>query len=40
MRILITGVSTRAMAESAVRGGIRVVTVDHFGDRDQKEMVE
>ena len=40
MRTLIVGVSTRAIAESAVRGGHRVVTVDYFGDRDQKERVE
>ena len=40
MPVLIVGVSTRAMAESAVRAGGRVVTVDYFGDRDQKEQVE
>lgn len=40
MTTLIVGVSTRAMAESAVRAGSRVVTVDYFGDRDQKEQVE
>ena len=37
--ILITGLSTRAIAESAVQGGYRVVTLDYFGDRDQKELV-
>jgi predicted ATP-grasp superfamily ATP-dependent carboligase len=34
------GFSTRAVAESAVRGGYDVVTLDYFGDRDQKELVE
>jgi hypothetical protein len=38
MRILITGVSARAMAESACRAGWadKVLTVDYFGDRDLK----
>jgi hypothetical protein len=40
MPILITGVSTRAIAESAFRGGHEVVTLDYFGDRDQRELVE
>lgn len=40
MSILIVGLSTRAIAESALKAGCRVVTVDYFGDRDQKEMVE
>ncbi len=40
MKVLIVGLSTRAIAESAVRGGYRVVTLDYFGDRDQKELVE
>ncbi len=40
MRILMVGVSTRAIAESAVRGGYQVFTVDYFGDRDQRELVE
>ncbi len=40
MRILIAGLSTRAIAESAVRGGHRVVTLDSFGDRDQRALVE
>ncbi len=38
--ILITGLSTRAIAESAVRGGHHVVTLDYFGDRDQRALVE
>ena len=36
---LITGLSTRAIAQSAVRGGHRVITLDYFGDRDQAESV-
>ncbi len=38
-RILIVGVSTRALAGSAVRAGYTCVTVDYFGDIDQKAMV-
>ena len=37
---MILGLSTRAIAESAVRGGYDVLTLDYFGDRDQKELVE
>ena len=37
---LIVGLSTRAIAESAVRGGYNVITLDYFGDRDQKELVQ
>ena len=40
MRILVLGVSTRAMVESAVRGGHDVVAVDFFGDRDQARLAE
>jgi hypothetical protein len=40
MNTLVVGISTRAIAESAVRAECRVVTVDYFGDRDQKEQVE
>lgn len=35
---LIVGVSTRAIAESARRAGHDVVTIDAFGDRDQKAL--
>ena len=35
MRVLIAGVSTRAAAESAVRAGFQVVTLDAYGDLDQ-----
>ena len=38
-RILIVGLSTRAMAESAVRAGYDCITVDRFGDLDQKRVV-
>ena len=36
MKILIVGLTTRAVAESAVGAGVDVVTVDYFGDLDQK----
>ena len=39
MRILIVGLSTRAIAESAVDGGYDVMTLDYFGDRDQRALV-
>ena len=35
-RVLIVGVSTRALAESARRAGLAPVSVDAFGDMDQK----
>ena len=35
MRVLIVGVSTRAMAESAARAGYAVTSIDAFGDLDQ-----
>jgi predicted ATP-grasp superfamily ATP-dependent carboligase len=40
MKILIVGLSTRAIAQSAVRSSHQVVTVDYFGDRDQRALVE
>jgi predicted ATP-grasp superfamily ATP-dependent carboligase len=40
VRILVLGVSARAMAASAIRGGHDVVAVDFFGDRDQALLVE
>lgn len=40
MRTLLIGLSTRALAESAVRGGNNVLSLDYFGDKDQKRMVE
>lgn len=39
MCILIVGLSTRAIAESAARGGHDVITLDYFGDRDQRALV-
>jgi hypothetical protein len=38
MRILLAGLTTRAMAESAVGAGCDVVSVDLFGDLDQKRL--
>ncbi len=38
MRILIVGLTTRAIAESAVGAGHDVLTVDYFGDLDQKRI--
>lgn len=42
MRVLITGVSARALAESACRAGWtqRIVAVDYFGDWDLKRSCE
>ncbi len=40
MKVLLAGLTTRAAAESAVRAGVDVVTVDHFGDLDQKRLCE
>lgn len=39
-RILIAGASTRAIAQSAIAAGCDVVTVDYFGDFDQKACCE
>jgi predicted ATP-grasp superfamily ATP-dependent carboligase len=35
MKILIVGISTRALAQSAVAAGYEVISLDYFGDRDQ-----
>jgi len=40
VRILIAGLTTRALAESAVRAGAAIVTVDYFGDLDQERLCE
>jgi predicted ATP-grasp superfamily ATP-dependent carboligase len=40
VQILIAGVSTRAIAESAVSSRRGVITLDYFGDRDQRALVE
>ena len=37
---MIVGFSTRAIAESAARAGLDVITLDYFGDRDQQALVE
>jgi predicted ATP-grasp superfamily ATP-dependent carboligase len=39
LRILIVGVSTRAIAESATQNGGEIITLDYFGDSDQREQV-
>lgn len=40
MRILIAGLTTRAIAESAVHAGAEIVTIDYFGDLDQQRLCE
>jgi uncharacterized protein len=40
MKVLIAGISVRAMAESAVRSGYSVIALDAFGDRDLHELTE
>jgi uncharacterized protein len=40
VRVLIAGLTTRALAESAVRAGATIVTVDYFGDLDQARVCE
>ena len=40
MRTLLLGLSTRALAESAVRSGRKVFSLDYFGDWDQKTLLE
>jgi len=40
MKTIVLGLSTRAIAESAVRCGHDILTLDYFGDRDQKAIVE
>ena len=37
---LILGLSARGIAESAIRGGHSVFTLDYFGDRDQRALVK
>jgi predicted ATP-grasp superfamily ATP-dependent carboligase len=39
-RILIAGISTRAIAESARAAGYDFLTLDYFGDYDQKQLCE
>jgi predicted ATP-grasp superfamily ATP-dependent carboligase len=40
MRILLVGISTRALAQSAVKAGYEVISLDCFGDRDQPPQAE
>jgi uncharacterized protein len=40
MKILVVGVSVRAMAESAVRSGYEILALDAFGDQDLKPITE
>lgn len=40
MTTLVLGLSTRAIAESALRSGNKIFTLDYFGDQDQKSLVE
>ena len=40
MRVLVAGVSTRAMAESAARAGFAVTAIDAFADLDQHPSVD
>ncbi len=35
MKILLAGISTRALAQSAAAAGVEVISLDFFGDRDQ-----
>ena len=40
MKILVAGLSVRAMVESAVHSGYRVIALDAFGDRDLRALAE
>jgi len=40
MKILVVGISVRAMAESAVRSGYSVIALDAYGDQDLKDLTE
>jgi len=40
MKILIAGLSVRAMATSAVQSGYPVIALDAFGDQDLKAVAE
>ena len=39
VRVLVAGVSARAIAESAARAGFDVMALDAFADRDQHAAV-
>ena len=38
MRILLVGLTARALAESAVRAGCDILSVDYFGDLDTRRL--
>jgi predicted ATP-grasp superfamily ATP-dependent carboligase len=38
MKILVAGVSVRAMVESAIRSGYLILALDAFGDRDLRVL--
>ena len=40
MKILVVGISVRAMVASAIRSGYKVLALDAFGDRDLKALAE
>lgn len=40
MKVLLVGISTRALAQSAVRAGYEVISLDFFGDSDQPAGAE
>ncbi len=40
MKILVVGISVRAMVASAIRSGYAVLALDAFGDRDLKSLAE
>jgi predicted ATP-grasp superfamily ATP-dependent carboligase len=40
MKILLVGISTRALAQSAVKAGYEVISLDCFGDIDQPPQAE
>jgi predicted ATP-grasp superfamily ATP-dependent carboligase len=40
MKILVVGISVRAMVESAVHSGYSVIALDAFGDQDLRELAE
>lgn len=39
MRVLLVGVSTRALAQSALKAGLNIIAVDYFGDLDQRLII-
>lgn len=39
-KVLLVGISTRALAQSAVKAGYQVISLDYFGDSDQPPQAE